>query len=68
MSKDHVRITLRIPQTLHEKLSQSADEGTRSLNNEIIKRLDASYSGDAGNMSAEDFIRRIIQEELAKGQ
>lgn len=68
MSKDHVRITLRIPPTLHEKLSQSADEGTRSLNNEIIKRLGASYSDDIQQQSAEDFIRQIVIDEVAKQQ
>lgn len=40
----YTRITLRIPRELHHVLSKSADQGSKSLNAEIIGRLDGSFS------------------------
>lgn len=40
---DYIRITLRIPKALHEHLSASAEETSKSMNAEIIARLEESY-------------------------
>ena len=46
MEKNSIRITLRIPEQLHGKLTDLADAGARSLNSEILKRLEASLVDD----------------------
>ncbi|MBU1282712.1 MAG: Arc family DNA-binding protein [Gammaproteobacteria bacterium] len=43
----YTRITLRIPKDLHAWLSQSADDTSKSMNAEIIARLERSFEGDA---------------------
>lgn len=46
MDKDdrYTRITLRIPKELHERLADSADKTSKSMNAEIIARLSESFS------------------------
>lgn len=39
----YTRITLRIPKDLHSKLQVSADDTSKSINAEIVSRLEASY-------------------------
>lgn len=45
MDKDdrYTRITLRIPKDLHSRLSDAADETSKSMNAEIIARLEESF-------------------------
>lgn len=45
MEKDdrYTRITLRIPKRLHERLAESAEMTSKSMNAEIVARLEASY-------------------------
>lgn len=42
----YTRITLRIPKDLHQVLSEAADRTSKSLNAEIIGRLQASVPDD----------------------
>jgi hypothetical protein len=67
MEKNSIRITLRIPEQLHEKLANSADLGTRSLNSEIVKRLEESFLSNTDDrpLTASQ-VRELIKEELAK--
>lgn len=46
MDKDdrYTRITLRIPKDLHERLADSADKTSKSMNAEIIARLSESFA------------------------
>lgn len=39
----YTRITLRIPKALHEHLAESAEQSSKSMNAEIIARLEESY-------------------------
>src|SRR5690606_34839340 len=39
-----VRVTLRIPADLHEKLTATASKSNRSMNAEIVERLESSLS------------------------
>jgi hypothetical protein len=39
----YTRITLRIPKALHEHLTESAEKSSKSMNAEIIARLEESY-------------------------
>ncbi len=40
----YARITLRIPKTLHKRLSDEADRTSKSLNAEIVGRLEESFA------------------------
>lgn len=39
----YTRITLRIPKYLHSQLQQAADDTSKSMNAEIVARLQASF-------------------------
>ncbi|QTR47506.1 Arc family DNA-binding protein [Thiothrix litoralis] len=41
---EYQRITLRIPLDLHQELMDAADEGSRSMNAEVIARLRLAQS------------------------
>lgn len=43
---DYARITLRIPKDLHKNLADSAKQTSKSMNAEIIARLEKSFSKD----------------------
>ncbi|WP_439618341.1 Arc family DNA-binding protein [Shinella sp.] len=43
MADKEVRITLRLPEGLRDKLEASASETSRSMNGEIVDRLDATF-------------------------
>lgn len=40
----YTRITLRIPRELHERIAIAADKTSKSMNAEIVARLDSSFS------------------------
>ena len=42
----YIRITLRLPRELHARLDAAADDTSKSLNAEIVGRLEASFRGD----------------------
>jgi len=46
------RITLRIPSYLHSQLVQSAEANARSMNGEIVARLQESFSGPFNELSS----------------
>ncbi|WP_432193333.1 toxin-antitoxin system HicB family antitoxin [Streptomyces sp. bgisy027] len=46
---DEVRITLRLPADLHAWLVAEATSARRSLNSEIVYRLDGERSADASD-------------------
>jgi hypothetical protein len=48
----YTRITLRLPKELHARLDGVADKTSKSLNAEIVGRLEASFSTDGEPMSA----------------
>lgn len=43
----YTRITLRIPKDLHRSLSEAADKTSKSLNAEIVGRLQQSFETDS---------------------
>ncbi|MBB4861671.1 hypothetical protein HNP46_000482 [Pseudomonas nitritireducens] len=51
---DYERITLRIPKDLHALLSESAEQGSTSMNAEIIQRLRSTFEPADGTFSASD--------------
>ncbi|MER7819051.1 Arc family DNA-binding protein [Streptomyces sp. NPDC096153] len=47
---DHeVRITLRLPADLHERLASQAKSARRSLNSEILHQLEARSGSDSAD-------------------
>jgi len=42
----HTRITLRLPKALHQRLQAGADATSKSMNAEIVARLEESYRSD----------------------
>lgn len=45
----YTRITLRIPKELHSQLQQAADDTSKSMNAEIVARLEQSFGGGDGS-------------------
>lgn len=43
MKNDHFRSQFRLPNDLYERLKAEAERGGRSLNGEIVARLEASF-------------------------
>lgn len=43
---DYARITLRIPAALHERINDACEKAKRSMNAEIIERLEKSFDDD----------------------
>lgn len=61
----YTRITLRIPTELHEHLAASAEKTSKSMNAEIIARLEDSYLyGDKS--PAEKFTEDVATKAAAK--
>jgi hypothetical protein len=50
---DYIKTALRLPRAVHAKLLAASEQTGKSMNAEIIARLEASFEGDA-NLSAED--------------
>ena len=62
------RITLRIPAELHEKLLAESEESCRSMNAEILARLQESFSTrDQSDLKAiKEAVIETIKKELSK--
>ena len=64
--KDFAQTQVRIPHPLLEELKESADRNFRSLNAEILYLLQIGMKKAEPHATPEE-VRRIVQEELAKG-
>lgn len=62
MIDNEVRITLRLPQRLRDVLNQEIKITGRSMNAEIIDRLDKSFKKDVSNLTTGDLFSQF--EEL----
>lgn len=64
MDKDdrYTRITLRIPKDLHERLADSADKTSKSMNAEIIARLSESFETKSTDDRAVERITELDRE------
>jgi len=63
MARDDPHFRLRIPEELHARLTEQAKENHRSINAEIVARLEESFEvrGKKGSLSKEqirEFLRR----------
>jgi hypothetical protein len=57
----YTRITLRIPKDLHAKLQGSADATSKSMNAEIIDRLDGSFENPKLLDGISDSLDKLIE-------
>ena len=64
------RITLRIPAELHQKLTEEADKSCKSMNAEILARIQNSFESlnSLDETRLEKLIRLTIKEELSKNK
>jgi hypothetical protein len=58
---DTVKLVLRLPPALHRRLTRAAKDNNRSLNGEMIKRLDESF-GAVVLMGGKRF--RFVSEDI----
>jgi hypothetical protein len=70
MEKDsrYTRITLRIPRDLHERLAAAADNTSKSMNAEIVARLEESFAQApaAQHVAPQSIIAKDFSQDLAK--
>lgn len=66
MSRDVNPFGLRMPPELKEELEVLAEQNRRSLNAEIIVRLEDSVQREGQTCITADEIRQIIEQALAK--
>jgi hypothetical protein len=67
---DYIKTALRLPRKLHSCIQESAGRSGRSMNAEIISRLESSFRGEQeriDQLAAEvAALRRLIEERLDK--
>ena len=65
---DYQRITLRIPTDLHKKIMELAEKSSKSMNAEVIARLQNSIedSNNFDESKIKDLLREVIREEFSK--
>ena len=66
MSRDVNPFGLRMPPEVKEELEKMAEQNSRSLNAEIVVRLEESIKREKDKCISEEGLRRIVSEELDK--
>lgn len=51
MSREDPQLKIRLPLELKEKITQSATDHGRSINSEVVARLEESFKHDAGSIA-----------------
>ncbi|MDD3016774.1 MAG: Arc family DNA-binding protein [Comamonas sp.] len=60
----YTRITLRIPKELHAKLQDAADATSKSMNAEIIGRLEGTFAIPAPSLQTQSREAELLRDEL----
>lgn len=63
---DYPQMKIRLSPELKAKIDETAKANNRTLNAEIVTRLEESFSGAGGDCLSEDKMRELIRDELAK--
>jgi hypothetical protein len=65
---DYVKTALRLPPALHTSLSEAAAERGHSLNAEMVRRLDDSFSGklDGDRQIEADALLKALRDTIAE--
>jgi hypothetical protein len=58
---DQVQLTLRFTEALRLRLEKAAEKNNRSLNEEIIRRLEASFAKEDTRQQMEEFADQIFE-------
>ena len=66
MSRDVNPFGLRMPPEVKEELEKLAEQNRRSLNAEIVVRLEESIRREKERCITEENLRRVVGEELDK--
>jgi hypothetical protein len=68
MSREHPQIRIRLPPELKEKIKEAAHDNRRSMNAEVIARLQASFEEDAGELTPDqmELLKKVIETLEAK--
>lgn len=66
MTKDINPFGLRMPPNVKAKIEKLAEQNRRSLNAEIVVRLEESIKREKESCITGDELRRIVREELTK--
>lgn len=64
---DPVKLNLRFTEALRRRLEKHAERNNRSMNEEIIRRLEESFAKDDLTQTIEDFANRVVA-KLTKGK
>ncbi|MCC4621769.1 type II toxin-antitoxin system HicB family antitoxin [Xanthomonas cassavae CFBP 4642] len=69
MSEDgYTRITLRIPDGLHAKLTGEAARTSKSMNAEIVQRLESSFEAEPKNAQMSNDWRYVLLDLIEHGK
>jgi hypothetical protein len=60
----YTRITLRIPKDVHKRLAEAADQTSKSLNAEIVARLQQSFDLGPLKEAKRDELLRLVNEAI----
>jgi hypothetical protein len=63
MIPDREKFVVRMPSNLHKKIKRTANNGKRSMNNEIVDRLEKSFSAHHSN-HFDDQIKSILLQNI----
>ena len=66
MNKQIPPFGLRMPPEVKEQIEKLAEQNRRSLNAEIVVRLEESIKRERDKCITEDALRQIVKEELSK--
>ena len=61
MSREDPQLKIRLPLELKEKITQSAADHGRSINSEVIARLEESFRVKQGNYLNDDAVNDLLE-------
>ena len=65
MSREDPQLKIRLPLELKEKITESAAEYGRSINSEVVTRLEESFEKDDAAEFDKGFVLQVIQNQQA---
>ena len=65
MSREDPQLKIRLPLELKEKITESAAEYGRSINSEVVARLEQSFEKDDAAEFDKEFVLQVIQNQQA---
>lgn len=63
MSREDPQLKIRLPLELKEKITESAAEYGRSINSEVVTRLEESFEKDDAAEFDKEFVLQVIQNQ-----